>query len=216
MNNTTTARTLSVAAIFIAATLVVGATLAATTFTPLAAFASKKGNGNGNTDTNQKTKQDGTQSGFDNTFEQEGQNLICTHPDDNATCSQEGITSTPKSTLQTTTGTLLVKKVVDCKGDLQCIRFNSVNTFIITVTGNDPHPPVFQGSSSTAVTLGQGTYTVSEIPQPNGMLPPTFSGDCTSTGSGSFSATGAISANNLHQTCTITNVNACLIPGFCR
>jgi hypothetical protein len=212
MNNTTT-RSLSVAAIFIAATLVVGATLAATMLTPAAAAAaSKKGNGNGNTDTKQKNKQDGTQSGFDDQFNQEGQNLICTHPDDNATCSQEGITST----LQATTGTLLVKKVVDCKGDPQCIRFNSVDTFIIRVTGNDPNPPVFQGSSSTVVTLGQGTYTIAEIPQPNGMLPPTFSGDCTSTGSGSFSATGTISANNLHQTCTITNVNACLIPGFCQ
>ena len=90
MNNTTT-RSLSVAAIFIAATLVVGATLAATMLTPAAAAASKKGNGN--TDTKQKNKQDGTQSGFDDQFNQEGQNLICTHPDDNCV-QEEGLLST--------------------------------------------------------------------------------------------------------------------------
>jgi len=48
----------------------------------------------------QKDRQDGTQSGFDNLFEQESQNDICTHPANGATCPQEGAA----------TGTLLIKK----------------------------------------------------------------------------------------------------------
>ena len=89
MNNT---RTLAIVAVLTAATLVVGVTLAATT-TP-SAFAYKKGdmkkdpkkdNGNdGNTVTIQANKQKGSQSGYDNDFEQEATNVICTHPD--ATC----------------------------------------------------------------------------------------------------------------------------------
>jgi hypothetical protein len=42
-----------------------------------------KGN-DGNTVTDQANKQKGIQSGWDNDFEQEATNLICTHPD--ATC----------------------------------------------------------------------------------------------------------------------------------
>jgi hypothetical protein len=87
MNNT---RTLTIAAIFIAATLVVGGTLAATT-----AFAYQKKRGHddskdGNTVTVQACKQKGSVSGFDNTAEQEAQNVICTHPGENATCTSEG------------------------------------------------------------------------------------------------------------------------------
>ena len=76
MNNT---RNLTIAAILIAATLVVGVTFAATT---QSAFAARKGdrNENGNTITEQKCKQYGIVSGFDNTAEQECQNVICTHP----------------------------------------------------------------------------------------------------------------------------------------
>ena len=53
------------------------------------------GNGNGNTVTIQKCKQAATQSGFDNTQEEECENLICTHPAENATCVQEGAAATP-------------------------------------------------------------------------------------------------------------------------
>jgi hypothetical protein len=78
-----------------AATLVVGATSAATS-----AFAyQKKGvqenSKNGDTVTIQKCEQDGTVSGFDNTAEQECANLICTHPGNNATCTQEGAATPP-------------------------------------------------------------------------------------------------------------------------
>ena len=80
MNNT---RTLAIVAVLTAATLVVGVTFAATTHP---AFADKKkDNGNdGNTVTIQANKQKGSQSGYDNDFEQEATNVICTHPD--ATC----------------------------------------------------------------------------------------------------------------------------------
>jgi hypothetical protein len=45
-------------------------------------------NGNGNTVTIQVNKQKASQSGWDNTQEQEGQNTICTHPSTN--CVSEG------------------------------------------------------------------------------------------------------------------------------
>jgi len=102
MNNTTT-RTLAIFAVFMAVTLVVG-TLAATTIatTQSTAFAyspkkdnkkddGRNGNDNGNTVTIQKCKQAATQSGFDNNQGQECENLICTHPGENATCVQEGL-----------------------------------------------------------------------------------------------------------------------------
>jgi hypothetical protein len=96
-------------AILMATTLVVGLTVAAT-ITP-SVFASQKrqdiSSKNGNTNTLQKCKQAATESGFDNTEEQECQNLICTHPDENATCTQEGAAAaetpvTPPVTLPTT------------------------------------------------------------------------------------------------------------------
>ena len=82
-----------------AATLVVG-TFAVTTTTIAttgqSAFAysqKKKGVGeesrNGNTITIQKYKQAASQSGFDNNQGQECENLICTHPHENATCSKK-------------------------------------------------------------------------------------------------------------------------------
>jgi hypothetical protein len=83
------------AIIFMAATLVVvgAGTIAVTSTHSAFAYAKKKDNGerndNGNTVTIQACNQDGSASGFDNTEEQECQNLICTHPANNATCSQE-------------------------------------------------------------------------------------------------------------------------------
>ena len=80
MNNTKTLT--AIAAILIAATLVVGGTLASTT---AFAYQQKKGGSqenskNANTVTIEKCKQRGSVSGFDNTAEQECQNVICTHP----------------------------------------------------------------------------------------------------------------------------------------
>src|SRR6187397_3057532 len=93
MNNT---RTLGIAAILIAATLVVGVTFAAATTVAQSAFAysqkkdNGKGNGNGNTVTIEECKNKGSASGFDTAVDQECENLICTHPGNNATCVQEG------------------------------------------------------------------------------------------------------------------------------
>jgi hypothetical protein len=91
MNNT---KSLAIVAVLIAATLVVGVTFAATT---QSAFASRKGNGNdnGNTITEQKCKQYGTVSGWDNALDQECGNTICTHPSSDGSCVSEG-SATPK------------------------------------------------------------------------------------------------------------------------
>jgi hypothetical protein len=117
MNNT---RTLAVVAVLMAATLVVGtfATVAATQ--PAFAVPQKKpghddnkktrdnGSGNsrnGNTITALKCQNKGSASGFDTAVDQECENLICTHPGENATCVQEGIAAV------TTPAKLLAKNV---------------------------------------------------------------------------------------------------------
>jgi hypothetical protein len=94
MNNTKT--NLAIAAIFRAVTLVVGIGTFTTTTTGQSAFAynkkdNGKGNGNANTITIQKCKQAATQSGFDNSQDQDCKNTICTHPGENATCVSEGV-----------------------------------------------------------------------------------------------------------------------------
>ena len=101
MNNTTTTRTkrnLTIVAVFMAATLVVGTfavttTTIATTQTAFAFSKNKKGDENsknGNTITALKCQNKGSASGFDTAVDQECENLICTHPGENATCTQEG------------------------------------------------------------------------------------------------------------------------------
>jgi hypothetical protein len=103
MNNTKSLTAIA-AIILMAATLVVGTAGTVTTQLASAAYGLKKGgvaaqdnsnSKNGNTVTIEKCKQAATESGFDNTEEQECQNLICTHPGENATCSQEGAAATP-------------------------------------------------------------------------------------------------------------------------
>jgi pyrimidine deaminase RibD-like protein len=93
MNNTTTIALAAIVVILMSATLLVGAT-STTKSSTAAAFAYKKdngkGNGNGNTVTIEECKNRGSSSGFDTAVDQECENLICTHPDNNATCSQEG------------------------------------------------------------------------------------------------------------------------------
>jgi hypothetical protein len=115
MNNT---RTLGIAAILIAATLVVGVTFAAATTVAQSAFAysqkkdNGKGNGNGNTVTIEECKNKGSASGFDTALDQECENLICTHPGENATCVQEGAVTT--TTAATTNPTSTPKTCVEC------------------------------------------------------------------------------------------------------
>src|SRR5437870_4013258 len=102
MNNTTiTKRTLSSVAILMAATLVIGTFATTTTIGTTqssTAFAyqqqKKKGDDNnsrnGNTITALKCQNKGSASGFDTTVDQECENLICTHPGENASCVSEG------------------------------------------------------------------------------------------------------------------------------
>ncbi len=88
MNNTKKTRSLAIVAVLTAATLVVGLTVAATTLST--AFAGgREGNANGNTITAQINKQKAYQSGFDNTQEQEAENVICTHPGNSTSCVSE-------------------------------------------------------------------------------------------------------------------------------
>src|SRR6188472_1872078 len=92
MNNT---KTLAIVAVLTAATLVIGVTFAATTQSAFAAAQKgaqdkkqdkkqdpkgKDRDNNGNTVTKQENEQKGTQSGYDNDFEQSASNVICTHP----------------------------------------------------------------------------------------------------------------------------------------
>jgi hypothetical protein len=106
MNNT---KTLAIVAIFMAATLVVGTFAATATTTQTALAYQKKNRGgsqensrDGNTVTIQACEQDGTESGFDNSLAQECQNLICTHPGENATCVQEGVVSAAQAPIKLT------------------------------------------------------------------------------------------------------------------
>jgi hypothetical protein len=92
--------------------------------------------------------------------------------------------------------------------------------FNITVTDTNVSPSNFNGSEiGTLVTLDAGGFTVTEEPydsvaeevadfedvQTEITGPsPSFSGDCTQTGIGSFSATGEIAAGG-QETCNIVN-----------
>jgi len=58
---------------------------------------SGNGNGNGNTVTIEECKNRGSASGFDTATNQECENLICTHPGENATCTEEGVRSNART-----------------------------------------------------------------------------------------------------------------------
>jgi hypothetical protein len=79
----------------------------------------------GNTITIEKCKQASTESGFDNNQEQECANLICTHPGNNATCTQEGAAGTPiptpvkKTCEQCFTSLLTQAQITDVVGLLE-------------------------------------------------------------------------------------------------
>ena len=95
--NSTKTKTLAIVAVLTAATLVVGLTFAETTHSASAAYgkddkkdkARDGGNENGNTVTILKAQNKGSASGWDTSVDQEAENLICTHPGDNATCTSE-------------------------------------------------------------------------------------------------------------------------------
>jgi hypothetical protein len=133
MNNTTTRkRNLALAAVFMAATLLVGTVAVITTIATReqsTAFAySKKvadkkdggGNDNGNTVTIEECKNRGSASGFDTATNQECENLICTHPGNNATCTQEGAVVAPSSTSTTPTQTPTIQVSGQGEGEDFC------------------------------------------------------------------------------------------------
>jgi hypothetical protein len=217
MNNATS---LALAAILMAATLIVGGTFSATTAQSAFAFQKKKvggtqdgGSKNGNTVTTEECKNRGSASGFDTAVDQECENLICTHPGNNATCTEEGVVTPTPTPKPTPTTTLLVKKV--------CVRFQIPPPqppcvpipslrFSIQITGNNGNnaqPSTFiltpdtSGSSQQLVSLDPGTFTIVESAGFS-IFSATFSGDCMQTGT--TAATVTISVGQ-HLTCTITN-----------
>ena len=160
------------------------------TVTTKTAFAAASNNNSGNTVTIEECKNKGSSSGFNTALDQECENLICTHPANGASCVSENEGATTTTTPVTTpTGTLLVKKLVEC-----IIICHGPEDFTIKVTGNNPTPSTFQvtSESGTVVTLGVGAYKVSEEPFLD--FKPSFSADCE----------GTIAPGD-QKTCTITN-----------
>jgi hypothetical protein len=103
---------------------------------------------------------------------------------------------------------LLVRKV--------CVTFQGFGCdpnfhFPIEVTGNNPQPRTFvlTPDSSQLVTLGPGTYTITEGQLPGVPIVASFSDKCIQ--SGLFNATGTISAGE-NQTCTINNLRLAPLP----
>jgi hypothetical protein len=195
MNNTKTLT--AIAAMLVAATLVVGGTLASTT---AFAYQQKKGGGqenskNGNTATMQKCKQIGSLSGFDNTAEQECQNVICTQPGENATCTQEGVRSTPTSTPEPITTTLrIIKKVVCLPTDPYC----SIPATCVISGAPSSNPQAIKCQAAIGngvlVTLQPGDDFHIGEQQESPFFDATFKGDCE----------GTIAAGQ-HLTCTVIN-----------
>jgi hypothetical protein len=199
-NNTTTP---AIVAIFMIATLVIGATFAARTATTQLAFAavSKKGVGgqqqenskNGNTVTIEECKNRGSASGFDTSVNQECENLICTHPGENATCTQEGAAAPQTPTPQPTPTTTLrvIKNVVCLATDPNCAVPSD-----FTIAVFQPEQPVQtvvgQSGAGTVVTLFPGMFRVMEntTQQFNAILSRQCSGDI---------------AAGQQLTCTVTN-----------
>src|SRR5438067_6770198 len=170
MNNTTTTRTkrnLAIVAIFMAATLVVGiGTFTTTTAQSAYAYQKKggggdsgKGNDNGNTVTIEECKNKGSASGFDTALDQECENLICTHPGNNATCVQEGAVTSPTSTTgqpptpePITTTLRIIKKVVCLPTDPNCSLSGCSIFLAASIPPNPPNIQIFTCQSA----LGNG------------------------------------------------------------
>jgi hypothetical protein len=151
-----------------------------------------------------------TQSGFDNNQAQECENLICTHPGENATCVQEGVVVTPTPTLTSTpipippgsTATLNVcKVVVDRTGNNR-----QPSDFQFTfITPADPISFAGSNTGCVAVTVAPGQYAFIEefnftptVGMGNGI---STAGGCEARSAGF----GGTIAPGETQTCTITN-----------
>jgi hypothetical protein len=142
--------------ILMAATLIVGATFSATTAQSAFAYQKKKvggtqdgGSKNSNTVTIEECKNRGSASGFDTALDQECENLICTHPGNNATCVQEGAVTT---TTTATTPTTPVK--LTCE---QCFRKFLTPDQITIVVSSEP------GLAGLCMSLQQGFISESQL-----------------------------------------------------
>jgi hypothetical protein len=202
MNNTNKRNLTAMFAVLMAATLVVG-TLATTitTITQTAFAFSKKKEGdenskNGNTITIQKCKQAATQSGFDNTQEQDCKSTICTHPGENATCTQEGAVAAPQQTPTPITTTLRVIKIVNCLQGSNCSLPPNC-TITVESTSN---PQTFTCQSA----IGNGVLVALQPGDEFSIVEEGFEGfNAASEGN----CLGTI-AEGQHLTCTITNTEA--------
>jgi hypothetical protein len=203
MNNTK--RNLSIVAIFMAATLVVGTfAVTTTTATTQSAFAyskNKKGGDenskNGNTITALKCQNKGSASGFDTATNQECENLICTHPGNNATCTKEGVRSISTPTPEPITTTLrVIKKVVCMTTDPNCSLPDFCN--ISGAPSSNPQGIKCEDAIGNGVLItlqpGDDFHIGEGIGQPP-LFDAFFEGDC---------GPGTIAAGQ-HLTCTITN-----------
>jgi hypothetical protein len=189
MNNTKTL----IFAVIMVATLVVGIGTFTTTTTQSAyAYQKKgggedngKGNGNGNTVTIEECKNKGSSSGFDTALDQECENLICTHPGENATCVQEGVvTSTPTPPPTSTPTTIQVSG--QGEGENSC-PFSGTETFPASITFS-----VKQSGSAAA----QGQFEIIITP-PGLQFTKTGTLDSVQITGNSFTITGTELANSL-------------------
>jgi Prealbumin-like fold domain len=106
----------------------------------------------------------------------------------NSTTLTPSSTLTPTQAPAPTTATLTVIKIVS--GNTTA----TPSDFAIGVIGNNANPSNFNGSSGTDVTLGPGTFNVTESIPAGSFFTTSFTGDCD----------GTIAAGQ-HLTCTITN-----------
>jgi len=124
--------------------------------------------------------------------------------------NQFTITNITQTQTESQPTTLTVTKLVQCQQEGQsseCPPELGPEDFTITVTGNNPEPSEFPGSSEgTLITLGAGEYTVNEKTEI--LFPPltelyvTLSGDCIQIDDDK--AEGTIEDGET-QTCTIEN-----------
>jgi hypothetical protein len=136
MNNTKKRSLTAIAAILMAATLVVGTAGTVTTKTAFAASS----NNSGNTVTIEECKNRGSASGFDTALDQECENLICTHPGENATCVQEGAAALPiptpvkKTCEQCFTSTLTAGQISEVLPRFGATSFPQLCNFLHQIT----------------------------------------------------------------------------------
>ena len=146
--------------------------------------------------------------------------VVCINNNNNNNVVEGEEPPTPPTTPPT--ATLSVKKTVTCTSfsnfpqTVQACEtiLNTIlpSSFNIVVTGNNPNPSEFAGSTvPVVVTLGAGDYRVTESAVAPPVIPgififqeENFAGNCLEDGFDSLSAIGTIAAGEF-QTCDISN-----------